>query len=119
MAVTRVHGEHRDAKIAGEDLSNSLFYAAVVNDDGELELAGENAKPVGFIFETAPAGRPATVATGGLVNAVAAGAIDAGEAVSVASDGRVVAATEEDAVAIGTARNSVTAANQVVEVYFN
>lgn len=117
MAVTRVHGEHRDALVAGEDLSQSLFYAAKINSDKQLVLAEAGDTPYGFIFETAPQGRPATVATGGLVNAVAGGVIATAAEVSVAADGRVIA-TATAGEGFGYARDGATAANQVVEVYF-
>lgn len=91
MAVSKVHGQDRLAYIAGVDLSDHLFYAAKI-EDGKLVLAGAGETPLGAIYETAPLGRPATVAFGALVNFVAGAAIASGEAVAVAADGRLAPA---------------------------
>lgn len=118
MAVYRVHGEHRDALIAGEDLSDKLLYAASLNANKEIIIAPAGSKPVGFIFQTAPLGRPATIAVGGMVNAVAGGAIAAGDYLEVDANGKVITSSTPGE-GFGPARSSTAAADEVVEFYFN
>lgn len=117
MAVYKSHGENRFAKIAGVDLTDKLCYAAALNAAGEVILADGTNRCVGAIFETAVQGRPATFATGELLNFVAGGAFDAGDTVTVDTDGRVIKST--DASGIGTAYKAVTAAGQVAEILFD
>lgn len=117
MAVQRILGEHRDALVAGADLSNALFLAAVVNSSKQIVLAGADAKPTGFIIETAPQGRPASIATGGIINAKAGGVIAAGDELSVDANSKVIKATTAGE-GFGYARSAAAAVDDVVEVYF-
>lgn len=117
MAVQRILGEHRDALVAGADLTDALFLAATVNASKQIVIAAADSNPTGFIIETAPAGRPASIATGGIINAKAGGVIAAGAELSVAAGGKVVvAATAGEG--FGYARSAAAAIDDVVEVYF-
>lgn len=118
MAVSKVHSAARDAAIAGADLSDQLYKFVAKNTAGELVLAGAQAQNiVGVVYETAPLGGAATFAmagTGAFAKVVAGSALAVGASVSSDAQGRAIVATGNG---VGTVRNAVTAAGQIVEVY--
>lgn len=117
MAVQRILGEHRDALVAGVDLTDALFLAATVNSNKQIVIAAADAKPTGFIIETAALGRPASIATGGIINAKAGAVFAAGVELAVGTGGKVIAAATAGE-GFGYSRSASTAVDDVVEVYF-
>lgn len=116
MAVTRADGVNFDAKNAGADLSEKVGYLAKIASDGDLELAGNTEMVYGIITEGAVENKPATVQTGGLGKAVAGAAIAAGARVMSNGSGKAVTIAGATAFGFGTARNSVDADGEIVEI---
>lgn len=116
MAVTRADGADYDAKIAGADLSAKLFFAAKLNTDGELVLAGDGEEVYGIITEVATEGYPATVQKSGMTKAVCGAAINPGVKVMSDGNGKLITATGAGKATLGIARSKTTTGDQLVEV---
>lgn len=107
MSVSKVHGGARDARIAGIDLSDALFTLVALNNVGQFVRPAAGGQVYGSVYETAPQGRPATVAVfaGPSIIKVQAGAtIAPGARVMATAAGLVITATTTN-VGIGIARN--------------
>jgi len=106
MAVSRVHGHARDAAIAGVDLSNALYTLVALSNTGTFVRPTAGGQVYGSVYETAPQGRPATVAMlqgSNIVKVQAGGTVATGARVMATAAGLVVTATATN-VGIGIAR---------------
>lgn len=72
------------AEMAGEDLSEKLYFLAHVDTDKRIVLAGAGEIVFGAITETAIEDKPVTIQFGGVAKVVCGAAVTAGQ--EVASD---------------------------------
>jgi len=79
---------------AGSDLSSSRFKALVLASDGEVDVAGVNAKSIGFLMNTPTAGQVCEIAgSGGGAKAIAGGTINAGDLLATDANGDLLVGT--------------------------
>jgi len=116
MAVTRADGADFDALFAGADLTSALMLCARIGSDGRLVLAGAGDVVYGVITEVGNVNDPVTVQVRAMGKVIAGAAVNYG--VRIASDGNGKAVQGTTGV-FGIARNSVSAANQVLEFEFD
>lgn len=120
MSTNKDSGFNRDAAIAQEDLSNALFRFCVKNSNGTLSLAAAGAVVSGIIYETAPAGRPATFVMAGagtIAKVEAAATLATGARVVSNATGQAVAASAATAPAVGVVRSGGVTGD-IIEIYF-
>lgn len=106
MAVSKVHGGARDARIAGIDLSDALFTLVALNSSGQFVRPAAGGQVYGSVYETAPQNRPATVAVfagPGIIKVQAGATVATGARVMATAAGLVITATSTN-VGIGIAR---------------
>ncbi len=116
MATYRADGADFDALNAGEDLSSSLYYAAHMDTDGDLVLAGNTEDVYGIITEGGASGEPTTVQVSGIAKAIAGASFNAGVKLMSNASGKLVTATGSGAAFIGIARNASGGDGEIVEV---
>lgn len=85
-----------DARTAGEDLTDKLYYALHMETDGTLELAVAGEVVWGTCYEECESGGKTSAAIAGFVKGVAGGAIDPGTEVTSDANGKFVAASAGD-----------------------
>ena len=115
MAFFRIPEAFTYARNAGADLSSNLYYAAHIDTDGDVVLAGAGEHCIGAIIEGAVADNPVTVQFGGVAKMIAGAAVAAGARVASDANGKVVAATSGDFV-IGTALEAAGDANEIIPI---
>jgi len=103
------------ARNAGADLSAKLYYAAKVDTDGDIVLAGAGEAALGIITEAAVENKPVTVQFGGIAKAIAAGAFNAGVMLASDGNGKLTTASTGNEV-IGIALEVSGGANEIVAV---
>lgn len=81
--------------VAGEDLSDSQYYAVKLNSSGQVVLASTGEKITGIIQDDPESGIAGLVMTHGISKAVLGDTVTAGEYLAVDSAGRLVPATGE------------------------
>ncbi|RFC66455.1 hypothetical protein DYI37_03150 [Fulvimarina endophytica] len=81
----------KDAKPAGEDLSEALFLLVKLNSSGAYVKAAAGDLPAGSVYEAAKQGDPVTVDCKGLIKVKLGGAVTAGGEVSAGANGLAVA----------------------------
>lgn len=83
----------RMARVTASDFTNKLYFAAALDANGLLVIAGAAVSALGVVYEEAVAGKAATIATAGIVKGSAGGAIDEGVPVTTDASGEFVAAS--------------------------
>ena len=111
MAVMKI--DQVDAREAGANLTDKLYFLAALNSDEEAVLAGDDGVVYGVITEEATEGNWCTLQTSGIAKVVASGAINAGARVASNGVGKAKAGATN---AFGTARSTVTTDGDIVEV---
>src|SRR5688500_15987034 len=102
------------ARMAGENLSDKLYYIAKLNSTEEVVLCGDGEAMLGVIHESAAEGKPVSVQVDGAAKVIAAGNITSGGRVASDNAGKAVAAASGD-YTLGIAMETAVA-NQIFEV---